>query len=72
MAAALFESVETDVSCAAWEGLKFEAKGGLGIQGLIPCPFFSTIVLYKQKLFSQGVWWFSRKKDPWKELGDNP
>ena len=30
-------------------------------------PFFSTVVLVKNLLFSQGFWWFSRKKDLWKE-----
>ena len=34
---------------------------------LMPFPFFSTIVLCKNQLFSVGVQKVSRKKDPWKE-----
>ena len=35
-------------------------------------PFFSAIVLFKNQPFRQVVWWFSRKKDPWKEWGSVP
>ena len=34
----------------------------LNSRGLIPFPFFSAIVLFKNRsLFPQGFWWFSRK-----------
>ena len=35
-------------------------------------PFFSAIVLANSQPFPQGCWWFSRKKDPWKEWGSFP
>ena len=38
----------------------------------VDSPFFSSIVLFNNQLFSQGFWWFPRKKDPWKEWGSNP
>ena len=34
---------------------------------MIPIPFFSAIVLFKNRPFPPGVWRFSRRKDPWKE-----
>ena len=38
----------------------------------VDSPFFSAIVLFKNQPFPQGFWWFSRKKDPWKEWGSYP
>ena len=43
------------------------SESGTGFQGLIPIPFFSIIVLFKNRLFSLGFWRFSGKKDPRKE-----
>ena len=45
---------------------------GRTFQGLIPLPFFSTIVLSKNRPFSLSCRRSSRKKDPWKEWGRYP
>ena len=39
---------------------------------LVPFPFFSAIVLVNNQPFPRGFWWFSGKKDPWKEWGSYP
>ena len=33
----------------------------------VDSPFFSTFVLFKNQLFPQGLAWYFRKKDAWKE-----
>ena len=38
----------------------------------VDAPFFSTIVISKNRLFSLRFRRFSRKKDPWKEWGRYP
>ena len=56
------------VSSGGW---REEGRGGLKILE-VASPFFSAIVLFKNQPFPQGFWWFSRKKDPWKEWGSYP
>ena len=43
--------------------LPLAEKSILGVDS----PFFSAIVLFENQPFPQGFWWFSRKKDPWKD-----
>ena len=40
--------------------------------GKVDSPFFSAIVLFNNQPIPQDVWWFSGKKDPWKEWVSSP
>ena len=54
--------------------LAFCASAGKALQQLlgVDSPLFSAMVLFKNQPFPQGFWWFSRKKDPWKNREVTP